>query len=86
MTLCLIALLALTRAEIIERMRAPVVTQADGMVQVFADCPEDMRRELEGVSYRIIDGQIKVNTAYDSKGFFKKGLKPIPAGITVAHP
>ena len=48
--------------------------------------PEDMRRELEGVSYRIIDGQIKVNTAYDSKGFFKKGLRPIPAGITVAHP
>lgn len=47
MTLCLIALLALTRAEIIERMRAPVVTQADGMVQVFADCPEDMRREFQ---------------------------------------
>lgn len=47
MVLCLIALLALTRAEIIERMRAPVVTQADGFVQVFADCPEDMRREFQ---------------------------------------
>ena len=47
MLLCLVALLALTRAEIIERMRAPVVTHADGMVQVYADCPEDMRREYQ---------------------------------------
>ena len=49
--MCAIALaalcLALTRAEIIERMRAPVITQADGLVQVFADCPEDMRREYQ---------------------------------------
>jgi len=42
-----LTLLALTRAEIIERFRAPVVTQADGLVQVFADCPEDMRREYQ---------------------------------------
>lgn len=40
-------LLALTRAEIIERFKAPVVTQADGLVQVFADCPEDIRREFQ---------------------------------------
>ena len=40
-------LLALTRAEIIERFKAPVVTQADGLVKVFADCPEDMRREFQ---------------------------------------
>ncbi|MBR6709106.1 MAG: hypothetical protein IKL84_05445, partial [Clostridia bacterium] len=38
---------ALTRAEIIERMRAPVVTQAEGLIQVFAGCPEDMRREYQ---------------------------------------
>lgn len=42
-----ILLPSLTRAEIIERMRAPVVTQADGLVQVFASCPEDMRREYQ---------------------------------------
>ena len=47
MLLLSIALLALTRAEIIERMKAPVVTQAEGFVQVFADCPEDMRREFQ---------------------------------------
>ena len=47
MFLCLVALLALTRAEIIERMKSPVITQAEGMVQVFADCPEDMRREFQ---------------------------------------
>lgn len=42
-----VVLLALTRAEILERMRAPVITQAEGMVQVYADCPEDMRREYQ---------------------------------------
>ena len=42
-----ILVLALTRAEILERMRAPVVTQAEGLVQVFASCPEDMRREYQ---------------------------------------
>ena len=47
MLLCIVALLALTRAEIIDRMRAPVITQAEGMVQVYADCPEDMRREFQ---------------------------------------
>ena len=40
--------MALTRAEILERFRAPVVTQADGLVKVYADCPEDMRREYQG--------------------------------------
>jgi len=42
-----VLLLALTRSEIIARMKAPVVTQCDGLVQVFADCPEDMRREYQ---------------------------------------
>ena len=42
-----ILVFALTRAEILERMRAPVVTQAEGLVQVFASCPEDMRREYQ---------------------------------------
>ena len=40
-------LFALTRAEIIERMKAPVITQAEGLVKVYADCPEDMRREFQ---------------------------------------
>ena len=43
-----VLLLALTRAEIIERFKAPVVTQADGLVQVYASCPEDMRKEFQG--------------------------------------
>ena len=40
-------LLALSRAEIVERFKAPVITQADGLVRVYADCPEDMRREYQ---------------------------------------
>ena len=42
-----VLLAALTRAEIVERFRSPVVTQADGLVKVYADCPEDMRREYQ---------------------------------------
>lgn len=42
-----ILLLALSRAEIVERMRAPVVTQCDGLIKVFANCPEDLRREYQ---------------------------------------
>ena len=37
----------LSRAEIIERMRAPVLTKVQGLVQVIADCPSDMRREYQ---------------------------------------
>jgi len=47
MVLTILVLLALTRAEILERFKAPVVTQAEGLVQVYADCPEDMRREYQ---------------------------------------
>lgn len=46
-TLAAILLFALTRAEIIERFRTPPVTHLEGLVQVFADCPEDMRREYQ---------------------------------------
>ena len=45
--LATILVLALTRAEIIARMKAPVITQCEGLVQVYADCPEDMRREYQ---------------------------------------
>lgn len=47
LTLATILVLALTRAEILERMKAPVITQCEGLVQVYASCPEDMRREYQ---------------------------------------
>lgn len=40
-------MLALTRAEIIQRMRAPVVSRADGLVKVYANCDEDVRRTYQ---------------------------------------
>ena len=46
-TLAVLVLLAISRAELIERFKAPVVTQAEGMVRVYASCPEDMRREFQ---------------------------------------
>jgi hypothetical protein len=42
-----ILVFALTRAELIERFRTPPVTQVEGLVQVYADCPSDMRREYQ---------------------------------------
>jgi len=45
--LATVLFLALTRAEIIARMKAPVVTQCEGLVQVYADCSEDLRREYQ---------------------------------------
>ena len=47
MVLLSILLLALSRAEILERFKAPVITQMEGLVQVYADCPEDLRREYQ---------------------------------------
>ena len=38
--------LALSRAEIIDRFKTPPITTVDGLVQVFADCPADMRDEF----------------------------------------
>ena len=40
-------LLALSQAELVARLSAPAVTQAEGFVRVFAECPEDMRREYQ---------------------------------------
>ena len=47
MLLAVIALLALTRAELVARMKAPVLTMTEGLVKVYADCPEDMRRDYQ---------------------------------------
>jgi len=37
----------LSRAEIVERFRAAPVTMCDGLVQVWARCPAEMRREYQ---------------------------------------
>ena len=47
LVLATVLLFALTREEIIARFNAPAVTQADGFVRVYANCPEDMRREYQ---------------------------------------
>jgi len=62
-------MLALTRAEIVQRMRTPVVTQADGLVRVFANCPEDMCREYQSPVARC---------AADTVSLLYRGLKMKP--------
>ncbi len=48
MSLCAVLLAAaLTRAELIERFKAPPLTKVSGLVQVVADCPSDIRREYQ---------------------------------------
>lgn len=40
-------LLAISRAEMVARFKAPVLSQADGNVKVYAACAEDVRREYQ---------------------------------------
>lgn len=45
--LATVLLLALSRAEMIERFKSPVLTQAEGLVKVYANCAVDVRREFQ---------------------------------------
>ena len=45
--LAALLLAALSRAEILDRLRAGPIVQTEGLVQVWADCPADMRREYQ---------------------------------------
>ena len=74
-----VLLLALTRAEIIERFKAPVITQADGLVQVYADCPEDMRKEFQGPVASFAAGTVQM--LY--QGLAKKPVRFSKAGILI---
>ena len=77
--LATVLLVALTRAEIIERFKAPVITQADGLVQVYADCPEDMRKEFQGPVARFAADTVQ--TLY--RGLAKKSERFPKAGILI---
>ena len=77
--LATVLLVALTRAEIIERFKAPVITQADGLVQVYADCPEDMRKEFQGPVARFVADTVQ--TLY--QGLAKRPERFSKAGIMV---
>ena len=77
--LATVLLVALTRAEIIERFKAPVITQADGLVQVYADCPEDMRKEFQGPVARFAADTVQ--TLY--RGLAKKPERFSKAGILI---
>lgn len=78
-TLAAVALLALTRAEIIERFKAPVVNQADGLVRVYADCPEDMWREFQTPVARFAANTVE--TLY--RGLAKRPLRFKRPGIVI---
>lgn len=79
MPLATLLVLALTRAELLERFRAPVVTQADGLVKVYADCPEDMRREFQSPIARFAADTVQ--TLY--QGLAKKPVRFEKPGIAI---
>lgn len=60
MMLALLVLLALTRAEIIQRMRAPILTRADGLIKVYASCDEDLRRDYQVSVARAADETVRL--------------------------
>ena len=74
-----VLVMALTRAEILERFRAPVVTQADGLVKVYADCPDDMRRDYQGPIGSFAAETVK--TLY--QGLAKKPVRFEKPGIVI---
>lgn len=51
---CAILAAALTRAELIDRMRTPPMTRSQGLVQVYANCPGDMRDEFHAPVARFV--------------------------------
>lgn len=55
-----ILMLALTRAEIIERVRAAPITKVNGLVQVIASCPKDMREEYQMPVSDFVSGVCKL--------------------------
>ena len=70
-------LFALTREEIIARFKSPAVTQADGFVRVYANCPEDMRREYQSPVARFAADTVETlyrGRAMKSVRFEKPGL------------
>ena len=79
MLLLSLALLALTRAEILERFKAPVVTQSDGLVKVYANCPEDMRREFQSPIARFAADTVQM--LY--QGLAKKPVRFDKPGIVI---
>lgn len=60
MMLALLVVLALTRAEIIQRMRAPILTRADGLIKVYASCDEDIRRDYQVSVARAADETVRL--------------------------
>ena len=77
--LAAVLLMALTRAEIVERFKASVITQSDGLVKVYADCPEDMRKEFQGPVARFAADTVQ--TLY--QGLAKKPERFAKPGIQI---
>ncbi len=42
--------------------------------------PDEMRRRLEGITYRISDGIINVRSCFAPDGTFRRDLRPLPPG------
>ena len=77
--LAIAALFALSRAELVERFKAPVITQSDGLVKVYANCPEDMRREYQSPMASFAADTVKTL----QRGFSSKPVRFAAPGIAI---
>ena len=52
--ICAILAASLTRAELLERMRTPPMIRSHGLVEVYANCPSDMRDDFHAPVARFV--------------------------------
>lgn len=79
MLIAAVLVFALSRAELLERFNAPVVTQSDGLVKVYAMCPEDMRKEFQSPVARFAADTVSVLYG----GLMKKSVRCETPGIVI---
>lgn len=75
--LSLILAAALTRAEMIDRLKTPPMTSSSGLVRVYANCPEDMRSEFHMPITKFVTKtceELRRSTGAKYSGFAEPGI------------
>ena len=68
---------ALTKADLIDRLKTPPMTSASGLVRVYANCPEDMRSEFHMPITKFVTKtceELRRSTGAKYSGFAEPGI------------
>ena len=79
----IVAASAIGRAELIDRFKRPPAVRADGLVQVCADCPADMRREYLMPAAQFADGVCKAQYSARRAGHRREKPRFAEPGIAI---